>query len=90
LKDASGVVQSVLIPKGTSALSYYPGFAEHFEADEFSPAFDVWNGYMPLGDLRIPLTYFDKINLGAVSEILIELDQTDTGSMMLSGVYLEK
>jgi dienelactone hydrolase len=89
LKDASGVAQTVLVPKGTSALSYYPGFAEHFEADEFSPAFDVWNGYMPLGNLRIPLTYFDTLNLGAIAEIVIGLDQTDAGSVMLSGVYLE-
>ena len=90
LKDQSGKTQSVIVPGGTSALAYYPGSVEHFEADEFSPEFDVWIGYMPLGDLRIPLTYFDKIDLGAVSEIIIGLDQTDSGSIMLSGIYLEK
>ncbi|MDR3119879.1 MAG: hypothetical protein LBU58_00850 [Clostridiales bacterium] len=91
LIDRTGAAQSVLVPKGAGALDYYPGYVKHYDADrEFSPAYDVWRGYMPLGDLRIPLTYFDQIDLGAVREIVIGLDQTDSGAVMLSGVYLEK
>jgi hypothetical protein len=90
LKDQSGAVQNVLVPPGNSALSYYPGYVKHYEGDDFEPALDIWNGYMPLGELRIPLHYFDKIDLSAVSEIVLNLDQTDTGSVMLSGVYLDQ
>jgi dienelactone hydrolase len=90
LKDKSGAVQSVLVPPGTSALSYYPGYVKHYEGDDFEPALDIWIGYTPLGELRIPLRHFDKIDLGAISEIVLNLDQTDTGSVMLSGIYLEK
>jgi dienelactone hydrolase len=89
LKDKSGADQSVVIPKGASATSYYEGFVKRLEAEEFAPARDIWVGYMPLGELRIPLNYFDKINLKEVSEITIGLNRTETGSIMISGIYLQ-
>ncbi|MDR1565129.1 MAG: hypothetical protein LBS74_09245 [Oscillospiraceae bacterium] len=89
LKDKSGKTQDI-IPQHASALSYYPGYATHLEADEFAPAYDIWNGFMPLGELRIPLTVFDKIDLKNISEITLNFNQTDSGSVMLSGVYLDK
>ena len=89
LIDATGTKQSVLIPKGTSALAYHDG--RIVEIKEFDGTITrYWDGYMPLGELRIPLSYFDGINLSKVTELLIELDQTDTGAVMLSGIYLVK
>jgi hypothetical protein len=89
LMDASGAKQSVLVPKGTSALAYHDG--RIVEIKEFDGTITrYWDGYMPLGELRIPFSYFNKINLSKVPELLIELDQTDTGAVMLSGIYLVK
>jgi dienelactone hydrolase len=89
LMDESGAKQNVLIPKGTSALAYHDG--RLVEIKEFDGRITrYWDGYMPLGDLRIPLSYFDGINLNAVTELLIELNQTDSGAVMLSGIYLVK
>ena len=89
LMDANGTKQSVLIPKGTSALAYHDG--RLVEIEEFDgSATTYWDGYMPLGELRIPLSYFNGINLSKVTELLIELDQTDSGAVMLSGIYLAK
>ena len=89
LMDASGAKQSVLVPKGTSALAYHDG--RIVEIKEFDGTITrYWDGYMPLGELRIPLSYFNGINLSKVSELLIELDQTDSGAIMLSGIYLVK
>ena len=89
LMDKSRTKQSVLIPKGTSALAYHDG--RLVEIKEFDGSITAyWDGYMPLGELRIPLSYFDGINLNKVTELLIELDQTDSGAIMLSGIYLVK
>jgi hypothetical protein len=84
LRDRSGTEGSVVIPQGTSALSYYTGYMEHVEM----PDMDVWFGTMPLGELRIPLSYFG--NIEELSEIVISTDQTDSGAIMLSGAYLVK
>jgi hypothetical protein len=87
--DTSGAKQSVLVPKGTSALAYHDG--RIVEMKEFDGTITrYWDGYMPLGELRVPLSYFYKINLSKVTELLIELDQTDSGAVMLSGIYLVK
>jgi len=87
LVDVSGAKQSVLIPKGTGALAYHDG--RLVEIKEFDGTIiTYWDGYMPLGELRIPLSYFDGINLSTVTELLIELNQTDSGAVMLSGIYL--
>ena len=89
LVDISGVKQSVLIPKETSALAYHNGQLRGIE--EFDESITTyWDGYMPLGELRIPLSYFNAVNLSAVMEMLIELNQTDSGAIMLSGIYLVK
>ena len=90
LKDKSGAERRVVIPKGANATAYYAGFVKHLPAEEdFSPARDIWVGYMPLGELRVPLNYFNEINLKEVSEITIDFDQTDSGSIMISGIYLQ-
>jgi len=89
LMDKSGRKQSVLVPRGTSALAYHDG--RIVEIKEFDGTITrYWDGYMPLGELRIPLSYFDGVNLSIVTELLIELNQTDAGAVMLSGIYLVK
>jgi len=88
ISDKSGAAQSILIPKGTSALAWHDGnelTVELFEA----PDLIVWEGFMPLVALRIPLRLFDEIDLSSVSEITLDLDQTDSGAIMLSEIYLE-
>jgi len=89
LTDASGVKQRVLIPRGTSALAYHNG--RLVEIKEFDGTITrYWDGYMPLGELRIPLSYFNGVNLSKVTELSIELNQADSGAVMLSGIYLVK
>ncbi|MDR1319957.1 MAG: dienelactone hydrolase family protein [Gracilibacteraceae bacterium] len=87
LKTRSGAERSVVVPKGIAALSYHPG--EKASVKEFDGSVtEYWTGQMPLGDLRIPLSFFNAIDLGEVSEISLSLDQTDSGAIMISGMYL--
>jgi len=88
LTDNQSRVNSVLIPHGTSALAWHDG--KVLTVDNFDlPDLLVWDGFMPLGALRIPLTLFDAVDLASVSELAITFDQTQSGAVMLSGVYLE-
>jgi len=87
LIDSSGVRRSVIIPAGTSALAWYPG--EVFETEEWDGStMRTWLGFMPLGELRIPLRLFDGIDLDSILSIEIVFDQTATGAVMLEGIYL--
>jgi len=88
LSDANGAVQSVLVPKGTSALAWYDGSELLIEEWDGSTT-RIWDGFMPLGGLRIPLALFDKVDLALVYEIALIFDQTSSGAVMLSGIYLE-
>ena len=83
LTDSHGAQQSVLIPYGTSALLVHPGELE--DAYEWGP---FWIGWTPLGELRIPLGYFDEVDLSAVTQLTIRFDQTNVGAVMLAGGYL--
>ena len=85
LTDTSGAERSVIIPRGTSALTWHPGMAEYNEWDNTY----YWAGHMPLGELRIPLTYFAGINLGTIAELTISFDQTPSGAIMLSEIFLK-
>jgi len=87
LTDSSGIQQSVIIPVGSSALAYHPGYAFQFEL--WDNVLTGWTGYMPLGELRIPLTYFDEVDLSSIAEISIIFDQTPSGAVMLSNIYLK-
>jgi len=83
LVDADGAEQSVLVPAGTSALVAHPG-----EAQEIYDFPDIWLGNTPLGEVRIPLSHFNALDLNAVVELRIRFDQTNAGAVMLSGAYL--
>ena len=83
LRDAHGEEQFVHIPAGTSALFTHRG--EVFPVEDFD---DIWLGHTPLGELRIPLRYFDEIDLASVQRLTLRFDQTRTGAVMLSGAHL--
>lgn len=84
LTDGAGTEKHLLIPVGTSALTYHHGALQIFE--EFD--MEEWSGYMPLGELRLPLRYFDTLDLTNIATISILFDQTSAGVVMLSNMYL--
>lgn len=83
LTNESGAQQSVVIPRGTSALVTHPGQRIHVQ--DFG---DIWLGWTPLGELRIPLHYFNNIDLSAVTQLTIRFDQTHSGVVMLASGWL--
>ena len=85
LKDGSGMLRSVLIPAGTSALAWHSGEAQEFEG--FDTTFTVWSGQMPLGELRIPLSCFEGLDFSKITECSILLNQTPSGAVMTSGLF---
>ena len=87
LTDSGGGRQSVVVPKGMSVLAHHPGYM--FEFELFETMQEGWAGYIPLGELRIPLTYFDGINLAEIARAEIAFDQTLSGAIMLAGIYLK-
>jgi hypothetical protein len=65
-------------------------FGEILELEQFKgDPLKVWDGLTPLGDLRIPLSYFDKIDLNNISSLTIT-PNTDKGAIMISDFYLMK
>ena len=86
LTDEAGVEQGVVVPAGSSALTFHPGFVSEFEL--FDEMATEWQGFMPLGELRIPLSYFGELDLQVIDSITIAFDQTPSGAVMLSGIYL--
>ena len=84
LQNTAGESRSVLIPQGTPALSWHPGYLEYHEWTEAY----FWVGLMPLGELRIPLALFGGMDLSNIAELTISFDQTDLGAVMLSAIYL--
>jgi len=96
LTDRSGARSSVMIPAGTSALTWHPGSVYEYqggyinENDEWVDAMmEDWQGFMPLGELRIPLRYFGGIDMETIASIEIVFDQTASGAVMLEGIYLK-
>jgi len=86
LTDISGARQTVIIPPETAALYFHIG--EKFPAaDELS--FDTWLMFMPVGELRVPLSYFADIDLSDVASITLQFDQTPFGAVMLSNMFLK-
>lgn len=82
LIDHTGASSEVAVPMGTPALTWHHGeLVEGFFGD-------FWNGFTPLGELRIPLSLFEGLDLTNVVSIRINLGNTPSGSIMLSGAYL--
>ena len=84
LRDTAGESRSITIPRGTAALTWNPGELEQNEWSDYPH----WVGHMPLGELRIPLALFGGMDLRNIAELTISFDQTNTGAVMLSGIYL--
>ena len=85
LTDDTGTARSVVIPAGTAALSRHHGYETY---DEWM-ARPMWVGNTPLGELRVPLAYFDGLNIAAIASLTIRFDQTPSGAVMLSGMFLK-
>jgi len=88
LTDEAGNEHRVIIPSGTSALSRHPGYAIEQEWINDSTRW-FWVGFMPLGELRLPLDMFDGVDLSAVAYVSIIFDQTLSGAVMMSGIYVK-
>ncbi|MCL2368353.1 MAG: stalk domain-containing protein [Oscillospiraceae bacterium] len=85
LRDGSGTERSVIAPPGTSALAWHPGHALY---DDWDSSY-YWEGHMPLGELRIPLTFFTGLDLAVITQLTISFDQTASGAVMLADVFLK-
>lgn len=85
LTDFSGKTQTLIIPPETAALYFHVG--EKNAPSEYLD-FDTWNGTMPLGELRVPLSYFTNINLENIESITFLFDQTPSGAIMLSDIFI--
>ena len=86
LTDASGGAQALIVPPETAALYFHIG--EEVPPNEYLD-FSTWMGYMPLGELRIPLTYFAKLELENIVSITLLFDQTSSGAIMLRDIFLK-
>lgn len=82
LENTAGETRSVVIPPGTPALTWHPGYLEQDERGTY------WVGLMPLGELRIPLALFGGIDLSDIASLTVSFDQTSAGAVMLSAIYL--
>jgi len=71
-----------------NALSRHPGYAVEM-AWNIDDTRWFWVGFMPLGELRVPLDMFDGVDLSVVVSISIIFDRTLTGAVMMSGIYVK-
>jgi len=88
LIDRDGAEQSIVIPRGTSALFTHLGEQGQTEGFPEGEIIEFWLGYTPLGEIRVPLHDFDALDLSRLAQLSLRFDQTDAGAMMLSGIYL--
>ena len=95
LEDAHGNQVSVEIPAGTPALRNHPG--ELVERESFVGTMELWEGFTPLGELRIPMQEFvwaqiqtstPEFDLENISNITLRFTPNTTGSLMLQNAYL--
>jgi hypothetical protein len=86
LGDAAGGQASIVLPPQTAALAYHVGEREHFEGDSF----DLWRGWMPLSEVRIPLNKFTGVALDQVTSVTLQFNQTTSGTLMLSRAQILK
>ncbi|MCL2840377.1 MAG: hypothetical protein FWE05_06350 [Defluviitaleaceae bacterium] len=86
LTDTSGTAQIIIIPPETGALYFHIG--EEVPAGDILN-FPTWRGFMPVSELRVPLSYFTDVNLNDIASITLQFDQTLSGAIMLGEVFLK-
>ena len=82
--DEKGRTSKVLIDYSAPAMKYHSG---HLVENEYA---DYWLTFSPLNTLRIPIEYFQGIDISAIESIAFLFDQTDNGSIMVSEISLMK
>lgn len=95
LTDSHGNEVAVDIPAGTPALSSHPG--TFVEREGFVGTMQIWEGYTPLGELRIPMhkfvsaqlaNGFTEFDLESITEIALQFTPGTAGAIMLQNAYL--
>lgn len=84
VNDKNGNSDSVLIDSTAPALRYQKGYIYE------NPYAPYWSTYTPLNSLRVPLNYFESIDLTAVESISLVFDQTDSGALMVRDMIFMK
>lgn len=82
IKDNNGNYSKVLVDPSAPAMTHAKG--ELIE-NEYA---DFWSTYSPLSSLRIPIKYFQGVDLTSINSIEILFDQTDSGALMLGEIAL--
>lgn len=80
LKDATGKAQRVLIDPSAPAMHYQSG---SIITNNFT---SYWSDFTPLSSLRVPLNLFNRVDLSRIYSISLVLNQTKSGSLMLSNM----
>ena len=87
LKDKNGNVSKVILPKNLVTLEYTPGKIE------ITPIFDeeikFWSNKTPVSEVRIPLIYFNNIDLKNINTINLVFDKINSGSIFIESIELQ-
>lgn len=83
LKDAKGKEQKIVIGKETTVLEYING--EIVDLGDYK----YYGNYTPIGELRIPMEYFEGIDLTNIKSLELLFDQTDSGNIVIEEIKLE-
>ena len=86
LTDSSGQSQRLIIPRETPALLFHPG---QTDPPNENLDFSTRRGHTLLSELRIPLSYFNTLNLEEIATITLQFDQTPSGAIMISDIVLK-
>ena len=88
IKDSKGNESKVLLGVETTVLQYVEGEINPGDYGD-GTAYPAWTNYTPIGEVRIPLSYFKGIDLTDVISLTFEFDQTDSGSLVIEDVELK-
>lgn len=86
LVDAKGASSKVVLGTDTTVLQYVSG---EISPNEEGDAYTFWTHYTPIGEIRIPLSYFEGINSSEVVNVSFIFDQTDSGSLVVENLTLK-
>lgn len=84
IKDNNSNYSKVLIDPSAPAMTYAKG---ELIKNEYA---DYWSTYSPFSSLRIPLEYFQEVDLTSIDSIELLFDQTHSGSLMVGEIALIK
>lgn len=87
IKDKSGNISTVILPKDLVVLGYTEGELDSIEIDEGNYKF--WSNATPIGSLRLPLDEFKDIDLKNVETVSLIFNQTNSGSILIDSIELQ-